>query len=155
MISFTIRPLTADDADDCDAIIRGLPDFFGHAGGIAACAHAVRNEAGWVAVADEQVIAFVTWERRSETSAELTWMAVERGYRHQGIGSAIVTALVTELRQRGFALALVMTAAGTPSAQDTYAGTRRFWRARGFLPLIELAIWETDHALLLVRPLVT
>ena len=36
---------------------------------------------------------------------------------------------------------------------DPYDETRAFWFARGFHPLIELDIWETDMALLMVRPL--
>ncbi len=34
-----------------------------------------------------------------------------------------------------------------------YDDTRRFWVRRGFLPLTELDIWDTDIALILVRPL--
>jgi hypothetical protein len=62
---------------------------------------------------------------------------------------------VSEIRDRGFKLALAMTSAGPKEAgvEDTYVPTRAFWKARGFEPLIELDIWETDRALLQVRPL--
>ncbi len=151
-----LRPLIPADADTCDAIIRGLPDFFGHAGGIAACAEAVRSQDGWVATEAGRVVGFATWAARTDASAEITWMAVERSRRHRGIGTAIVERLVGDLRARGFALALVMTSAGVKEGirgTDTYEATRRFWIARGFLPLVELDIWETNRALLLVRPL--
>lgn len=36
---------------------------------------------------------------------------------------------------------------------DPYDATRAFWLRRGFLPLAELDIWDTDFALLMVRPL--
>lgn len=39
------------------------------------------------------------------------------------------------------------------SIPDTYVPTRQFWQARGFHPLIELDIWDTNFALLMVRPL--
>lgn len=156
--SIIIRPLAPSDADTCDAILRSLPDFFGHEGGRAACARAVRSQAGWVAEEAGRVLGFATWEARTAATAELTWMAVERRRRRAGIGTAIVETLVADLRAQGFRLALVMTSAGQkqpPPAPDVYEATRRFWIARGFLPLIDLDIWDTDIALVLVRPLAT
>ena len=157
-MSITIRPLAPSDADACDAIMRGLPDFFGHEGGLAAYAHAVRAQAGWVAEEAGRVVGFATWETRTPATAEVTWMAVERSRRHAGVGTAIVETLAADLRARGFRLALAMTSAGQKQPRpgpDIYEATRRFWMARGFLPLIELDIWDTNIALLLVRPLAT
>ena len=147
-----IRPLAPEDAPACDTIMRGLPHFFSHEGGLAACREAVRSQAGYVAD-DGGVIGFATWEPRTPASAEITWMAVQEGQRHGGIGTAIIERLVEDLRARGYALALAMTSARPKRAgiEDTYGPTRQFWAARGFLPLIELDIWETDVALLQVR----
>jgi len=152
-MSITVRPLTPADADDCDAIMRTLPDFFGHEGGLAAYREAVRSQAGWVAEEGGRVVGFATWEERTPATAEVTWMGVERSRRHGGIGTAIVESLVGELRQKGYALALALTSAAAKNAgvPDTYVPTRRFWLARGFLPLIELDIWDTNVALLQVR----
>ena len=158
VVSVLVRLLAVADADACDAIVLGHPDFFGHEGGRADCARAVRSQAGWVAEDAGRVVGFATWAERTTATAEITWMAVARDRRHQGIGTAIVEALVADLRERGFALALAMTSAGgkQPHAgPDTYAPTRRFWRARGFLPLIEMDIWDTNVALLQVRPLMS
>lgn len=155
-MGIVIRPLRRSDAEACDAIIRSLPDFFGHEGGIAACARAVRAQDGCVAIAAGRVVGFATWKARTRASAEVTWMAVERDHRHRGIGTTIVESLAVDLHARGFALAFVMTSAGAKESRsdtDAYAATRQFWMARGFLPLTELAIWETDRALLLVRTL--
>ncbi len=158
-MTITVRPLAPSDADACDAIVLGLPEFFGHEGGRAECARAVRSQSGWAAEEAERVVGFATWAARTPASAEITWMAVERDHRHGGVGTVIVEALVGDLRAQGFDLALAMTsAASTKRAQpgpDVYEATRRFWMARGFLPLIELDIWDTDVALLLVRPIAT
>jgi GNAT superfamily N-acetyltransferase len=156
-VPITIRPLAPADAGACDAIMRGLPDFFAYEPGLADCARAVRSQDGWVADEDGRVVGFATWETRTLYSAEITWMAVERSRRHGGVGTAILHALTADLRGRGFVLALAMTSAASKQADsgpDTYEATRRFWLARGFLPLIELDIWETDVALLQVRALV-
>jgi len=136
--------------------VLGHPDFFGHEGGRADCAQAVRSQAGWVAGEAGQVLGFATWEARTSATAEITWMAVTRHRRHQGIGTAILEALAADLRARGFQLALALTSAASKqiaALPDTYAPTRRFWLARGFLPLIELDVWDTNLALLQVRPL--
>jgi GNAT superfamily N-acetyltransferase len=135
--------------------MRGLPDFFSYEPGLAACAEAVQCQAGWVADGGGNVVGFATWEKRTAATAEITWMAVDRDRRHGGIGTAIIEALCEGLRPRGYSLALAMTSARPKdeSIEDTYGPTRAFWAARGFLPLIELDIWETDVALLQVRAL--
>ena len=150
-----IRALLASDAADCDAIMRSLPDFFGHEGGLASCAEAVRTQSGFVAETDGRVIGFATWEHRTPDPAEVTWAAVHSSDRHAGVGSAIIEALCEDLRGRGYKLALAMTSAANKDAstKDTYVPTRAFWQARGFHPLIELDIWDTNFALLMVRPL--
>lgn len=156
-MTIVVRPLRPADADACDAIILGHPDFFGHEGGRQECACAVRSQDGWVADSGGCVLGFATWEARTAETAELTWAAIARERRHEGIGTGIVEALVADVRARGFSLCLVMTSAGQNPPQpgaDTYEPSRRFWRARGFLPLIEMDIWDTNTALLLVRPLV-
>lgn len=150
------RPLTLADAAACDAVVRGLPEWFGHEGGRAECARAVREQRGVVAEDSGAVVGFATWARRTEAAAEITWAAVRRDRRHGGAGTAIVERIAAEIAADGYALALVMTSASTKAATngaDPYEETRRFWRSRGFLPLIELDIWETNMALLLVRPL--
>ncbi len=152
----TIRPLERADARSCEAIMRTLPDFFGDEGGLADCFEALRTQDGTVAVAEAGEIAgFATWTGRSPATAEITWMAIRRDLRHGGIGTAIVETLCAALRARGYQLALAMTSAGDkpPGRDDIYEATRRFWFARGFHPLIELDIWNTNYALLMVRPL--
>jgi N-acetylglutamate synthase-like GNAT family acetyltransferase len=157
-MAVTVRVLQVGDASACDAILLTLPDFFGHEGGRLACSEAVRTRDGLVAEESGGVVGFLTWEQRTESTIEITWMAVRRDRRHEGIGTRIVEALLVEARRRGSALVLAMTSAGPKhdnlaGVEDTYAPTRRFWAARGFLPLIELDIWDVDRALLLVRPL--
>lgn len=154
----TVRPLAVGDAETCDAIMRGLPDWFSHEGGLADCAKAVRSRSGWVAEEDGRVLGFATWEQRTPATAEVTWMAVEWSRHHGGVGTAIIEAVCADLRERGYSLALAMTSAAAKEpvpGPDSYEATRRFWFARGFRPLIELDIWDTNIALLMVRPLIT
>jgi len=135
--------------------MRGLPDFFSYEPGLEACAEAVRSQSGWVAEEGGEVLGFATWEEKTTETAEVTWMAVKNERRGAGIGTQVIEALVSEMKERGYRLALAMTSARTKDeeGEDTYLPTRAFWTARGFLPLIELDIWETNLALLQVRVL--
>jgi N-acetylglutamate synthase-like GNAT family acetyltransferase len=133
-----------------------LSDWFGYEPGLADCANAVRSQRGWVAEDDGTVIGFATWQERTSATAEVTWMAVERRHRDAGTGTALIEALCMDLRDRGFKLVLAMTSARAKepdTGPDPYESTRAFWAARGFHPLIELDLWETDVAPLQVRTL--
>jgi GNAT superfamily N-acetyltransferase len=145
-----VRALERDDAPACDAIIAGLPDFFGLEPGIEACAQAVRSEPGYVAVEDDSVVGFLTVEHPFPLCAEISWMAVERAHRGAGIGTALVERLAADQAARGTALLLVMTSGDA----DEYEPTRGFYVARGFRPAKTFpGWWESDLPLLLVRPL--
>ena len=88
-MTVVVRPLTVSDAEACDAIMRSLPDFFGHEGGLGSCAEAVRAYEGFAAERDGGVIGFATWERRTDETAEITWEAVHRDQRHGGVATEL------------------------------------------------------------------
>jgi ribosomal protein S18 acetylase RimI-like enzyme len=84
-------------AEGCDAIVRGLPGWFGVAAGIEDCARAVRTQAGFVAMDGDAVVGFVTFEPLPHHDWEITWMAVRADRRGGGIGTDLVERLVTSL----------------------------------------------------------
>jgi GNAT superfamily N-acetyltransferase len=148
-----IRPLdAATDAEACDAIIRGLPEWFGLDSGIRDCARAVRSESGLVAVDDAGVVGFLTYTTADDV-AEITWMGVGSDRRHRGAGRALIEALVERLRRDGVRRLLVKTlSARRPYAP--YAETRAFYRSLGFAEEQELDIWGPENpAVLLARDL--
>jgi ribosomal protein S18 acetylase RimI-like enzyme len=149
-----IRPLSRDDADRCEAIIRGLPDWFGLEEGIAEARGYLESQDGFVAEEDGEVLGFVTYASELPESAEITWMAVAAGVHRRGIGRALTEALVAKARAEGRELLLVKTLAdGHPSPE--YAATRAFYRAMGFVPLAVLPdLWgPANPCLLMVRQL--
>jgi GNAT superfamily N-acetyltransferase len=157
----TIRALTAGDAPACDAIIAGLPYFFGIDAGVSECARAVRGHRGWVVEEAGRVRGFLTVDRPPGTppdsvAPEISWMAVDAAWRRKGLGGALVEAVAGELAAEGErALSVLTQAASVPEAgPDTYAGTRSFYRKAGFTPIREFHPqgWNVP-ALLLVRPL--
>jgi ribosomal protein S18 acetylase RimI-like enzyme len=149
-----VRPLAAEDADACDAIVLSHPEHFGHEGGRQECARAVRETPGLVAVVDGKVVGFLTLARHFDQSAEITWMAVHAGWRGRGIGKRLVERLADDLRANGCRLLLVMTLAESDDASRTYHDTRAFYRSAGFIDARELPdYWPGTTALMLVRPL--
>ncbi len=151
----TTRPLGATDADACDAIVRGLPDWFGLESGIVDCAAAVRSQDGLVAeLADGSVGGFLTWVRHFPETAEITWMAVAASEHRHGLGRALIDALAERLVAEDARLLLVKTLSANGDSEH-YDRTRAFYLAMGFLPLQEMPeLWDAENpALLLVRPL--
>ena len=156
-IAPVIRPLASTDASACDAIALSLPYHFGNAEGRRACAMAVRTEPGLVALDGDDVAGFLTVERHGDTSAEITWLAVRADRRGRGLGRALVGRLRDELRREGLRLLLVFTLGPSTDegeVADSYAGTRAFYAALGFIPAREfLDLWPGNAALLFVLPL--
>jgi ribosomal protein S18 acetylase RimI-like enzyme len=149
-----IRPLAADDADVCDAIIGGLPEWFGMDEGIAECAAAVRIQRGLVAEVDGAVVGFVTHRLHYPHAAELTWLAVSRGAQRQGHGRELVEALARDLTGAGVRHLTVRTLSDR-SDDEHYARTRAFYGATGFVPLLDLPeLWDAENpAMVFVRDL--
>jgi GNAT superfamily N-acetyltransferase len=140
--SLTIVELEpATHAEACDAIIRGLPDWFGVPDGIAECALAVRTTPGLIATDAGDVAGFLTDERRSASVWEITWMAVRADRRASGIGSRLVHHLIASLPDDARLLAVKTLSDRDGDPGPEYGATRAFYLARGFRPAAELDLW--------------
>jgi ribosomal protein S18 acetylase RimI-like enzyme len=154
-----VRPLTAADGDACDRIVLGLPYHFGHEGGRADCAAAVRRERGLVAVEGSEVVGFLTFAPRFDEAAEITWMAVRADRRRRGVGHALVSTLEALLTSEGRRTLLVLTVSPSDRGEeppDGYQATRAFYRSVGFVLARDLPKeWESDTAVLMIRAVPT
>jgi GNAT superfamily N-acetyltransferase len=152
-----IEELRAEHAAACDGVIASLPYFFGDPTGIRDCADAVRAQRGRVALINGAVAGFLTLHFHNDEGAEITWMAVHADHRRGGIGRALVDAACAAAAAAGARMLCVLTLGPTvpEDAADNYEGTRRFYRANGFVPLRELQLrdWNDSHALMLARAL--
>ena len=147
-----VRELEPGDAAACDAIVAGLPEWFGNEQGIRECALAVRSHAGIVATDETGVTGFLTWTHERERGvAEITWMAVRADLRRHGIGRSLLGALIDRLQEEKVHRLDVKTLSER-ATYATYAETRGFYLANGFEWVAELDIWdEDDPAVLLSR----
>jgi ribosomal protein S18 acetylase RimI-like enzyme len=143
----------ARDAVACDAIVAGLPAWFGDPQGIVNCAAAVRSQDGLVAGDGSGVVGFLTWERVGDEAAEITWMAVRADRRREGVGSELLDDLMSRLGGVGIAELRVKTLSER-EPYPPYEETRAFYHRHGFKAVAELDIWGPDNpAALLSRVL--
>ena len=149
-----IHELEPRDAAACDAIVAGLPEWFGNEQGIRECALAVRSHAGIVATDETGVTGFLTWTHdRYRGVAEITWMAVRADLRRHGIGRSLLGALIDRLQEEHVHRLDVKTLSER-ATYAPYAETRGVSRANGFESVAELDIWDEDNpAVLLSRSL--
>ena len=148
-----IRPLAPTDADACDAIVAGLPDWFGLEEGIREAALAVRTHEGFVAEEDGRVIGFITLVHPYPTTSEISWMAVQADRRRSGVGTDLLGAAADLLQERGVRLLTVKTLSDREDPGPEYAQTRAFYLASGFAPVAELDVWGPKNPCqLLARP---
>jgi len=146
-----VRKLEPHDAAACDAIVAGLPEWFGNQQGIRDCALAVRSHAGLVATDEIGVTGFLTWTQDRERGvAEITWMAVRADLRRHGIGRSLLGALIERLREERVHRLDVKTLSER-AAYAPYAETRDFYLANGFEPIAELDIWDEENPAVLMR----
>jgi ribosomal protein S18 acetylase RimI-like enzyme len=146
-----VRDLEPQDAAACDAIVAGLPEWFGNEQGIRDCALAVRSQTGLVATEGAGVTGFLTWTHDRERGvAEITWMAVRATSRRRGIGRSLLGALVKRLQEQQVHRLDVKTLSER-AAYAPYAETRSFYRANGFEPIDELDIWDEENPAVLLR----
>jgi GNAT superfamily N-acetyltransferase len=154
MESIVVRPLAPDEAGGCELILRALSDWFAIERSIVGYVVDVRAMPTFVAVADGDVVGFLTLRRFSPHASEIQVMAVRAERHRRGIGRRLVLHAEAELRSGGTEYLHVKTRG--PSAPDPhYDRTRRFWEAMGFRGIDETtALWgEEDPCLLMVKRL--
>ena len=99
----------------------------------------------------EDVVGFLSVKLHNPRAAEIYVMGVARERHGRGIGTALLAAAETTLGAAGVELLQVKTL-GPSRASEEYAATRRFYEARGFVPLEEFReLWPGNPCLLLVK----
>lgn len=137
-----------------ETLLRGLPDWFGIEQSLVEYARAADELPTFVARSGESLVGFVTLRRTSEAAMEVHVMAVRRDWHRRGVGRRLLEAAAAFARAGGCSLLHVKTL-GPSEPDESYAATRRFYEATGFMPLEEIpGLWGPENpCLLLVKPL--
>ena len=121
-------------------IARNLPDWFNERG-LAQMAQDLQSQRGFVAQRNGRVVGFATWHSLGDDTADLSWLAVAKGFHRQGIGSALVETLLHRLHADQVRYLEVSTVADSVD-DEPYANTRKFYRALGFRDLrVDPSFW--------------
>jgi GNAT superfamily N-acetyltransferase len=141
--------LPAERSRVCESVLGELPDWFGFEEVNAAYIRDVA-ELPTFAVGDD---GFLALKIHTARAAEVYVMGVRPHLHGQGLGTALLAAAEDDLRARGVEYLQVKTL-GPSFPDDGYERTRRFYEARGFVPLEEIhGLWEHNPCLLMVKRL--
>jgi GNAT superfamily N-acetyltransferase len=91
----------------------------------------LESHRGLVLEEDEVPLGFASWHGTEDGAANLSWMGVERGRHRSGLGTALLEAVVKDVRSAGHRALEVSTVADSCD-YEPYERTRCFYRARGF-----------------------
>lgn len=129
--------------DDCEAILRALPEWFGIEEAIVDYVDAMGRLPTWLARVDEEVVGFVSVETHTDSAAEIIVMGVRKEFHRRGIGAALVEAAEVALREQGVEFLQVKTLMSDSHECKNYEKTRRFYEAMGFVPVQEFeTLWD-------------
>jgi len=153
MKSFQIRPMTADDADTCESIMRSLPDWFGIETSIIQYRSDLGHLETFVVQIGGRVVGFLTIKLHNAHTAEIHVMALAQEFHRHGVGRAMIQHAEELLRTRGIEYLEVKTLG--PSKPDAhYERTRAFYTAMGFRPVEENSLWgEANPCLIMIKHL--
>jgi GNAT superfamily N-acetyltransferase len=130
-VDVPVRPVTAKDLGECQAIVRGLPDYF-TTDVPEKISRDARLHGGWVITEDEAVAGFAIVERRFTGAAEVLWMAVRADRRRRGLGSTLLNHVLQALHCDGVKLVQAKTLDAS-AGYEPYVATRAFWQRHGFV----------------------
>lgn len=149
----TTRPLTNSDVDTCVEIMRALPEWFGVEEAIRQYESDLRSLDGFVRLEAQRIVGFVGLKRYGDAAVEVNVIAVHPDYRNKGIGSSLLQTVENEAISSTTRLLHTKTVAPSRS-NAAYDETRKFWAARGFVPMDEHALWGAENpCMVLVKPL--
>ena len=146
------------DADEksavCAEILRALPQWFGNAEANAGFIRGVRRMPFFAAMENGAAIGFAALDLLDDHTAEIHVMGVLPAYHRQGAGRRLFARCEEYCLSRSLSVMTVKTLAGThPSG--SYAKTRKFYEALGFLPEKITAEWGEEQPCLHMRRLLT
>jgi GNAT superfamily N-acetyltransferase len=130
-------------------VLRSLPQWFGIEAATAAYIADVRGLETFAA----GDVGFLSLKLHNARAAEIYVMGVVPEQHRRGIGTGLLAAAEDALREQGVEYLQVKTL-GPSRESEGYDRTRRFYEARGFVPLEEFPdLWPGNPALLLVKRL--
>lgn len=130
-MALELRRGTENDIEPCLMIAKQLPQYFTNKA-LTAMNNDLKNNELVIAEISNEVVGFISYLKKNQNTAELSWLAVAPNHQRKGIGSELVKYIITELKSGGFNALEVKTLAKVAN-YPPYHGTRRFYEAVGFM----------------------
>ena len=132
-------------ADECEAVLRSLPRWFGIEHALLMYARDSASMPSFGMVHDDQVMGFITLREHFPEAWDIHCIAIHAHVRNQGQGTRLLRHAEAWLIERGVRFLQVKTVAAT-SKSEAYAQTREFYARRGFTPVeIFPTLWDAHN----------
>lgn len=142
--------------DDVARLLATVPEWFGLPEANSEYIEAAGTKETWtVRDSEDRVVGVTLVDRHFPHVVDIYLTVVDRRAHGTGVGTAMITAIEDDARQRGARLMEVKTL-GASHPDEGYARTRHFYEKMGFLPMEETDLWGEDSpCLFMVKPLVS
>jgi N-acetylglutamate synthase-like GNAT family acetyltransferase len=149
-MNFTIEGPLPGPADECERILRALPDWFGLEDALQGYAATIPTLPTFLANMDGQTVGFLSLKQHNPYSAEILVMGILPACQHVGLGRMLMERAEAYAKSQQIEYLQVKTLG--PSNDDaSYAKTRAFYAAMGFRPLEEFTqIWDENNPCLIM-----
>lgn len=149
-MNFKIEGPYFERANICIPIIRSLPEWFGIESAIIHYSTEINILPTFLAFEANHVIGFLSIKQHTSYSAEVYVMAVLPEAHHKGVGRSLVSHAQEWLKDKRVQYLQVKTL-GPSDPDESYAKTRLFYEAVGFVPLEEFKqIWDEENPCLIM-----
>jgi len=132
--SLSIQPPEPGHSQVCERILRALPEWFGMEDSLMEYVEAAKTLPTLLAIDGGEAVGFLTIKRHFPESAEVYCVGILPSHHRRGIGRRMQSAAEEWLAADGCRYLQVKTLAEAANS-ESYALTRRFYRAVGFAPL--------------------
>ena len=134
-----------DRADDCEAVLRSLPMWFGIEQALLMYARDSATMPTFALSDGPHLVGFLTLREHFPDAWDIHCIAVRADARGHGHGSRLLAHAEGWLKERGVRFLQVKTVAATSSSKE-YAETREFYRRRGFTPIeVFPTLWDPHN----------
>ncbi|RVT46826.1 GNAT family N-acetyltransferase [Rubrivivax albus] len=137
---------------ECEAVLRSLPRWFGIEDALRMYVEDTGTKPTFAFEENGKVIGFISLRQHFPEAWEVHCMAVHAAFRNKGLGSALLELGERWAAEQGARFLQVKTVAETSTSRE-YAETRKFYLAKGFVPLeVFPELWDPHNpALQLVK----
>ena len=149
-----VQSATTNCGKLCEKILRALPDWFGIEDSLVQYVKDADIMPTILAKDEDSIMGFLTIKRHFPESADIHCMGILPKYHRTGTGRILIQALENHLKDEGVKILQVKTVSADRNC-DTYAKSRAFYKAVGFIPLeVFPTLWdEANPCLVLVKAL--